>query len=258
AFGLKTGLYSLKRANECFDREELENELKKVILPKNTKICLTGIGKVGYGAQEIIDLLPLKEVTPEAYLNERFDSPVYTHLRSADYYSTIEKESFDKAEFYANPSEYKSILSRYIETTDIYLACHFWSQKSPKLLSQVDLQKAKNLKIIGDISCDIADPIASTLRPSTIASPLYGYDPIAHKEVDFMTEGAITVMAVDNLPCELPREASEDFGKQLIKNVFPHLFTGDKDGVIDRGSETTKEGKLNQHYAFLQDYVDGK
>jgi saccharopine dehydrogenase (NAD+, L-lysine-forming) len=258
AFGLKTGLYSLKRANECFDREELENELKKVILPKNTKICLTGVGKVGYGAQEIIDLLPLKEVTPEAYLNERFDSPVYTHLRSADYYSTIEKESFDKAGFYANPSEYKSILSRYIETTDIYLACHFWSQKSPKLLSQVELQKAKNLKIIGDISCDIADPIASTLRPSTIASPLYGYDPIAHKEVDFMTEGAITVMAVDNLPCELPREASEDFGKQLIKNVFPHLFTGDKDGVIDRGSETTKEGKLNQHYSFLQDYVDGK
>ncbi|MFA7274492.1 MAG: NAD(P)-dependent oxidoreductase [Crocinitomicaceae bacterium] len=257
AYGLKTKRFELKRAKDCFDREEMESELAKVNFEANTKIVITGFGKVGYGAQEIMDLIPIMEVGPEEFLTQKFDEPVFTHLETSDYYCRKSDGSFDKSDFYKNPQEYISCLHRYIETADLYMACHFWNNLSPKLLTQEDLKKAKNLKVVADISCDINDPIASTLRSSTIADPLYGYNAENHVEADWQLDENIVVMAVDNLPCELPKESSEDFGNQLINNILPHLLTGDKDGIIYKGSETTIDGKLNEDYGFLQDYVDG-
>lgn len=258
-FGLKHGLYDLKPANMCADRKEMEAELQKVILPKHTRILLTGFGRVGHGAVEIIDQLPIKEVSPEEYLKGEFDEPVYTHLEVEDYFERKNGGEFDKSEFYSSPDLYRSSFAKYINKTDLYVPCHYWNNKADFILKQSDLQRADNrITVVADISCDIAGPIACTVRPSKISDPIYGYDPATGQESDFMKDGVVAVMAVDNLPCELPKDASADFGNELIKEVFPALLRMDVHGMIDKGSETTLEGKLNEPFLYLQDYLDGK
>jgi saccharopine dehydrogenase (NAD+, L-lysine forming) len=257
-YGKKNGTFDLKRAHECFDRKEMEEQLKLVKLDKNLKIVITGFGKVGYGAREILDLLPILEVSPEEFLEKTFDQPVYTHLETEDYYHKKSDGSFSKSDFYTHPKEYEAVLNKYVSVADMYIACHFWSNESPILLSQDDLKAAKNLKVVADISCDVCGPIACTMRSSSIDEPLYGYDAKTNQEADWKKEENIVVMAVDNLPCELPKEASEDFGLQLMNNVIPHLLNGDPEGRIFRASESNLDGKLNEQFGYLQDYVDGK
>ncbi len=258
-FGQKHGYYNLKRANQCVNRVEVEEELKKVELPANTKIVLTGFGRVGHGAREILDLLPITEVSPEEFLNKKFDSPVYTQLELEDYYDPKNGGEFDKKEFYSTPENYKSSFGKYVSEADMYIPCHYWSDKADVIITNDDLKKEnRRISVIADISCDIAGPIASTIRPSAIASPVYGYDPQTQSEVDFMNENAIAVMAVDNLPCELPLDASEDFGNELIKEVFDSLLLEDTSKMIERGSETDLNGNLMPNYTYLQDYVVGK
>jgi len=258
AFGLKHQLYDLKAANLCADRKEVEEELKKVVLPADTKIVVTGFGRVGNGAREILDLLPIKEVSPEEFLNQTFSSPVFTQLEVEDYYGRKDGKPFDKKEFYTNPSIYKSTFARYAFEASMYIPCHYWSNASPVILTNEDLKSEKSkLTVVADISCDIASAIACTIRPSTIKSPIYGYDPNSNTEVDFMQKGAVAVMAVDNLPCELPLDASQDFGQELIKNVFPALLEEDVDKIIERGSETNKKGELTPLFEYLSEYVAG-
>lgn len=258
SYGLKSGAYNLKRACDCFDRAEMEDEVKKVVLPKNFKMVLTGFGRVGYGAREVVELLDITEVGPEEFLNEEFDGPVFTHLETYDYYRNAKTKEYNKKEFYANPELYEANLAAYVNEADMYVACHYWSENSPKLLTNEDLRAASKLKVVADISCDIAGPIPCTVRPSTIAEPVYGYNPQTEKEDDWQKDGNILVMAVDNLPCELPKEASEDFGNQLIGGVMPYLLGSDPEGIIDRASETTNEGTLNEPFSYLQSYVEGK
>jgi len=259
AMGLKTGLFEIKPANKCADRKEMEAEMSKIVLPDNTKIVLTGFGRVGHGAREIIDILPIKEVTPDEFMKNKFNEPVFTHLEVEDYYGRKDGKPFDKSEFYSNPELYKSTFTRFLPEMDMYIPCHFWSNRSPFIITREDLKNENlRLSVVADISCDIDGPVACTIRPSKIADPIYGYDPISETEVDFKTEGSIAVMAVDNLPCELPLDASEDFGNELMRHVLPALLKEDPDNMIGRASETTTDGQLTEYYSYLQDYVDGK
>lgn len=257
-FGLKKNLYELKPAHKCRDRKEMEAEMSKIILPSNTAIVLTGFGRVGHGAREVIDLLPIKEVSPEEYLSQNFTEPVFTQLEVEDYFARKDGKPFDKYEFYSTPEIYRSTFNRYIEKSDIYIPCHFWSNKSPFILTNEDLATPDlRLSVVADISCDIAGPIACTIRSSKIADPIYGYNPATKKEDDYKKLGVIAVMAVDNLPCELPLDASEDFGNELMRNVLPALLKEDLDNIIDRASETTLEGNLTENFKYLQAYADG-
>jgi len=258
-YGLKHGLYTLKAANLCADRKEVEQELKKVSLPKNTKIVLTGYGRVGHGAREILDLLPIKEVSPSEFLKNEFNQAVYTHLELEDYYDKKAGGDFNKKEFYSTPELYKSSFSKYLSEADMYIPCHYWSDKADFIFTREDLKKDDvRLSVVADISCDIDGPVACTIRPSKIADPIYGYNPTSESEDDFRKEGVIAVMAVDNLPCELPLDASEDFGSELIKEVIPSLIGDDDDLMIAKGSETTLEGKLSEYFEYLSDYIAGK
>jgi saccharopine dehydrogenase (NAD+, L-lysine-forming) len=258
-FGLKHKLFSIKEANKCVDRKEVEEELKKVSLPNDTKIVVTGYGRVGHGAREILDLLPIKEVSPEEFLNQSFDTPVYTQLEVEDYYSRKDGGDFNKKEFYSTPEIYKSSFSRYSKVANMYIPCHFWNNASPYILTKEDL-KANDCKltVVADISCDIDEPIGCTIRPSKIADPIYGYNPLTGEEEDYMKEGVIAVMAVDNLPCELPLDASQDFGNEMIKFILPALFGEDPDDIIGRASETNLQGNLNPLLEYLRDYVEGE
>lgn len=256
AFGLKNNLYTIKKASECHDRKELEEELKKVVLPANTKVVATGFGRVGFGAREILHLLPIMEVAPDEFAND-FNQAVFTHLEVGDYFARKDRQEFDKKDFYANPEAYKSIFPSYAAKADMYIACHFWSNKSPNILTQEDLQNGNHrLKVVADISCDIAGPIATTVRPSTILDPIYGYNPVTGEESDFMDDDNIAVMAVDNLPCELPKDASEDFGNDFIQFILPNFFNGDPDRILERGSETNLDGELTPGFTYLKEYVN--
>lgn len=258
-YGLKHNLYNLKPANECANRKEVEEELKKVVLPNNTKIVLTGFGRVGHGAREIMGLLPIKEVSPEEFLTQDFNEPVFAHLEVEDYYTRTDGSDFEKSVFYKEPELFDSTFPRYLSQADMYIPCHYWSAKADFIFTREDL-KADNvrLSVVADISCDIDGPVACTIRPSKIADPIYGYDPMNEKETDFMSENAIAVMAVDNLPCELPLDASDDFGSELIKEVFPALLKDDKDAIIERASQTTLTGELSSYFSYLDAYVAGK
>ena len=252
------GRYVLKPAHACFDRIEVENELKKVNLPADFRIVLTGFGRVGHGAAEIIRLLPIQQKTPTEFLEGQFSQPIYTQLQSVDYYANKLEQSFDKKHFYKHPENYISIFPKFLALCDMYIPCHFWDSRSPKIIVQADLNVPnRRVKVIADISCDTAGPIASTIRASKISDPIYGYDPATGLEVNFMNEEAVAVMAIDNLPCELPRDASEGFGEELIKSVLPKLLGDDSDRILERGSETNKNGELMPEFYYLKEYVSG-
>lgn len=256
-YGLKYNLYQLPKAESLLDQKALITELKKIKLP-NIKILLTGKGRVGNGAKEILDGIGLKKVSVSEYLSDTFKEPVYCQIDASDYNKRKDGARGNKLDFFKNPGEYKSNFFRFAEVTDFYIAGHFYGDGAPYLYTREDAKQPRfKIKVVADVSCDIDGPVASTIRPSTIADPIYGYDPHSETETDFMSENAIAVMAVDNLPCELPRDASVGFGEAFSKYVIPSFFNNDKDGVLER-ARMTQNGKLTERYAYLQDYVDGK
>ena len=257
AAGKKFGWFDLKPAHLCHDRIEVEEELKKVRFPADCKMLITGTGRVAQGALEIMELLPIKEVTKEAYLNESFGEPVYTHLSAIDYVQTKDGSEGSREEFYEFPERYMPDFMKYAKETDLYIPCHYWNEQSPIIFSKEDARDPDfRIKLVADISCDIDGPIASTIRPSTVANPHYGYDPITESETDFENPKSIGVMAIDNLPCELPKDASEDFGRELINNILPELLSVKNSNIVKRATQTTPEGELGEHYQYLSDFVD--
>ena len=255
AFGIKYELFNLAKAETLKDQNALIERLKRNVLP-NIKIVLTGHGKVGLGAKEMLDAMKLKEVSIQDYLSKIYDKPVYTHIDIEDYNQRIDGKLFDKKDFYTNPDKYTSNFERFSKVSDIFMAGHFYGNGAPAILTQEMLKSATNkIKIVADISCDVEGPIACTLRSSTIAEPLYGYYPAENKEVDFMHPAAIVVMAVDNLPCELPKDSSEGFGEMFLEHVIPAFFNNDKDGVLQR-AKITENGKLTERFLYLKDYVE--
>ncbi|MEQ6167053.1 NAD(P)-dependent oxidoreductase [Ekhidna sp. MALMAid0563] len=257
-FGKRYHLFNLRRANECFDYEDLKTEFKKINLP-NIKIALTGGGRVTKGAMEVLLGAGISQVTPHDYLTERFDEPVFTQLNSRDYNKRKDGGEFLRNEFYKNPELYEGDFLKYTRVTDILIACAFWDPAAPVLFHREDIIKDDfDIKVIADITCDIEGSIPSTKKPSTIDDPIYDYNPSDDEiEQPLTDEGNITVMAVDNLPCELPRDASQSFGDQFLENVVEHLLGKDDKGIINRAT-ITEGGALTEKYGYLQDYVDGK
>ena len=257
AYGLKYDLFQLPKAESLLDQQALIAELKKIELP-NIKILLTGKGRVGNGAKEMLDAMGLREVSSNEYLTNTFQEPVYCQIDVSYYVKRKDGIKGNKADFFQNPGEYQSDFFRYAKVTDFYIAGHFYGDGAPYLYTREDVKHPDfKIKVVADISCDIDGPVASTIRPSTIAEPIYGYDPATESETDYKAEDAIAVMAVDNLPCELPRDASVGFGEAFSKHVIPSFFNKDKDGILQR-ARMTQNGRLTPRYAYLQDYVDGQ
>jgi alanine dehydrogenase len=175
-----------------------------------------------------------------------------------DYNKRKDGKVIGKNDFYENPTEYTSDFERFTKVSDIFIAGHFYANNAPYILTREMLQAHDcNIKIVADISCDVNGPIACTIKASTIAEPLFGYLPSENKEVDVFHPAAVVVMSVDNLPCELPKDASEGFGEMFMKHVIPAFFNGDKDGILQR-AKMTENGKLTERFRYLQEYVDGK
>ena len=258
ALGLRDGLFNLPKVETLADLNEVKAELDKITIP-NIKILLTGTGKVAYGAKEILDHLGVKEISDALYLTSQFTEPVYVMADVMEYAKRKDGKVGDKWEFYKDPTGYESNFMAYAQETDYFIAGHFYGNGAPYLFSREDAKSQSfRINLVADISCDIDGPVASTIRPSTIADPFYGYSPQTEQEVAFDAKDAITVMAVDNLPCELPKDASEGFGEAFVEYVIPAFFNNDKDGILERARITTEDGQLTERFKYLQSYVDGE
>ncbi|MFY9242928.1 MAG: NAD(P)-dependent oxidoreductase [Polaribacter sp.] len=257
AIGLTNETFNLPKAETLDSQKELIAELQKINL-NNIKILLTGNGKVAYGAKEMLDAMSIKQVSVEEYVTQNFNEPVYCLVDVLDYNKRKDGKVFDNFDFYNHPELYESDFMRFAKVTDFFIAGHFYGNGAPYLFTREDAKQPDfNIKFVADISCDVDGPVASTIRASTIAEPIYGYHPEKEIEVDYKDKNAIVVMAVDNLPCELPKDASEGFGEMFLENVIPAFFNNDKDGVLER-AKMTENGKLIERFSYLQDYIDGK
>jgi len=260
AYGLRYGLFDLKPAQLCHDKKELFEELKKISLP-NIKVVVTGGGRVANGACETMGALNLRKVTPYEFLNYTFREPVYTQIHSEDYYESRDKSPYSSWDFHNHPESYRCFFSdpnSFATVTDLLVHCTFWDPRADILFSKSRMRDPDfRISVIADVTCDLNGSIPSTSRPSTIEDKFYGYDPMTEEEVEPFKPSAITVMAVDNLPCELPRDASDGFGKHLLERVLPSLVGEDQDGLIERATIVDK-GELMPRFEYLHDYILGK
>ncbi|MAZ55810.1 MAG: alanine dehydrogenase [Flavobacteriales bacterium] len=253
AYANKTDAYKLPPPQLVRDKKELYNELKNIVLPQDFKIILTGTGRVANGAIEVLDEIGVKKVSKLDFLTKVFTEPVYVQLDCLDYYERIDNEIGSKKHFYNYPNQYKSILLKYAKIANMLITGHYFAPNNPVILSKSDIQHNKfNIEVIADISCDIDGPIGSTIRPSTISEPVYGYNTSKGVEDDYKKDGVVAVMAVDNLPCALPRDASRHFGNVFIRRILPNLIQ--MGSLINRAS-ITFDGKLTNRFNYLSDYV---
>ena len=252
-YGLKKNLFVIPKAIELKDRFEFNQTLKQIKIP-NIKILLSGKGRVGSGTKEVLDFLKIKQVSTSDFIHKHFDEPVYTNIDVLDYnYSNSIDNSISN--FYNFPEKFESTFYKFSSVADIYFAGHYHNPKAPKLITINDMKKSSfNIDVVADISCDIDGPIACTIRPSTIDDPIYGFHKSNLIECDFLDPDAIAVMAVDNLPCELPRDSSEMFGEMFLKYVIPSFYNDDIDDIL-KNSQMTLNGKLTPRFKYLSDYV---
>jgi len=258
AFGKRSGAYTLRRAHSCHDMDEFFGELNHVVLP-NLKILITGGGRVANGAMEVLNHLEIKKVSPQDFLKNKYNEPVYSQIDPWHYVKRKNKDVFDLEHFVKFPDEYESTFLPYTKVTDILVCCHYWDPEAPVFMTVDNIKDSNfNIKLIADISCDVNGPIPTTIRASNIENPFYGIDPTTGQEDNPFDEKNITVMAVDNLPGEAPRNSSISFANDLISKVFPSLFRKDDEQVIKRACITSSKGKLTKRFSYLQDYLDGE
>ena len=253
AYGLKNNTFSIPKAIDLKDRQEFNSILKSLSIP-NMKILLTGKGRVGSGTKEVLDFLKIKQVSAHDFINETFNESVYVNIDVLDYNYSDSIEN-TVSNFYNYPEKFRSTFSKFLSVSDIYFAGHYHNPKAPKLITLDDIKNPDfNIQVIADISCDIDGPIASTIRPSTIENPTYGFHKEKLVECNFLDKNALAVMAVDNLPCELPRDSSEMFGEMFLMYVIPSFFNNDQENIL-MNSKITSEGSLTERFAYLSDYI---
>jgi len=212
---------------------------------------------VAGGAMETLSVCDIVQVSPEEFLKREFDVPVVCQIGPEDYMRHRNGDDFRFEHFIAHPEEYESAFLPFTAVTDILITGHFWDHRSPVFFSKEDMKKSDfRITVVADISCDINGPVPSTLRATTISDPFYGYNPQQGiEEPPFTRPTNITVMSIDNLPGELPRDASLDFGRQLMTETLQDLFSKPDSDIIRRAT-ILKKGKLTPEFAYLEDYLN--
>lgn len=255
AYGNRTGLYSLDRVYKERSFRELIHHYFGLRLP-NVKIAITGSGRVAHGILEIMNLMGIHEVEPDDYLRRRFSYPVYTQLKGPDLYRHKKTGTYDREDFHDHPGDYECRFLPYAAQTDILMNGIYWDKDVPRLFEKKDVAADDFIiQTIADITDDADGSVPINLGDQTIEDPVYGVDRNTLLKTPPYQTGSIDVMAVGNLPNELPRDASRYFGEQLIKFVLEDLVKGSSD-IIERAT-MTNEGKLTPLYNYLEDYAAG-
>lgn len=253
AYGNRTGLFHLERVYKQRSFRELIHTYFGLHIP-NVKIAVTGSGRVAHGIVEIMNLVGIHEVEPDEYLARRFAYPVYTQLKGADLYRKKQSGTYSRLDFHENPTDYESVFLPFSEQTDILLNGMYWEKNIPRLFEKEDIQSERFIiQTIADIADDINGSVPINLGDQSIEDPVYGVDRLTFQKTSPYLENSIDIMAVGNLPNELPRDASRYFGEQLIKYVLEPLLQGGS-SVIERAT-ITRQGKLTPAFDYLKDYA---
>lgn len=255
-YGARTGDYSLKRMKHCHDYAEAKEIYKNLELPP-IKIVLTGMGRVANGAAQVLKDMGITKVSTEDFLDNEFANAVYTQLDCKDYAARKDGNAFDLNDFFQNPQDYESIFLPYTQESDVMINGIYWDNSAPAFFTKEQMRDHDfRIKVIADVTCDIApvSSIPSTLHASTIANPVFGYDPVAETAVLPYQTGTIDMMTIDNLPNELPRDASTAFGDQFIEHIFEELIHQKEGGVIERAT-VAEGGDLGKHFEYLRDFI---
>src|SRR5436190_9102271 len=254
AYGNRTGLYKLDRVYKQRSFRELIHNYFGLRLP-NVKIAITGSGRVAHGVLEIMNLMGIHEVEPDEYLKRRFSYPVYTQLKAADLYQSKITGKYSRPEFHDHPENYECLFLPYTEQTDILMNGVYWDKTVPRLFEKKDVHpETFIIQTIADITDDAEGSVPINLGDQTIEDPVYGVDKKTLAKTEPYLRSSIDVMAVGNLPNELPRDASRYFGEQLIKFVLEDLLKGGSQ-IITRAT-IAKNGKLTAPFEYLTDYVE--
>ncbi len=259
AYGARTGAYSLTRMKDLHDYAHARNLYQTIQLPP-VRVVVTGTGRVASGAVEVLRDLGLKQVSPNNYLKKNFNTAVFTQLSPTEYVERKDSLPFKKSDFYAHPDRYKSIFAPFYQKTDVFINGIFYDKKAPMFFTSDEMtQKDFKIKTISDISCDLMphSSVPSTIRATTIDAPFYGFDPISKQETLPFQENSIDMMTIDNLPNELPRDASEFFGTQFMANILPELLKA-KDSIVLQKATIAENGQLTDRFHYLQAFVDAE
>lgn len=254
--GFRTSRFRLRQMIDCLNFAEAQKELEKLDLP-NTKIVLTGTGRVSEGAAFMLDVIGIKKVSPYNFCYNEFDEPVYTQLGSADMYYKDEQEKFDAADYHAHPDLYESAFYPFTKAANVMINGIYWDKRIPVFFTKEQMKEADfRIKTISDITCDIApdSSIPCTVYASSIADPYYGYHPASESLMQTFLPESIDMMAIDNLPNELPRDASEDFGNMLVSRVLPEFRKADGSSILAKAT-IVSAGKLCEDYLYMSDYA---
>lgn len=256
-YGKKTALYDIKRASDCKDLDELKSELKNVQLPP-IKIVVTGAGRVGKGVKEILLELNILEVETYEFLHLYFEEPVFTVLSTSDYNRRKVDGGYNREEFYSYPEKYESHFLKFAEAGEMLIAAAYWNPDAPRLFELEDINSPDfSISVIADVTCDIDGSIPTTVRVSNILDPVFDIDRETGKEIPaFGSQTSISVMAIDNLPCELPRESSRAFGQMLEQWVIPDLLK-ENAPILERAT-VARDGDLTLEFMYLRDFVDSQ
>ncbi len=258
-YGKRTGSFTLKRMHQCYDYAAAKAQFEYINFPP-IKIVLTGMGRVASGAAKVLKDMGIPQVPPHDFLIKDFGHIVFTQLDCKDYVAKKDGSKFELTHFFNNPTEYKSIFAPYSKAAHLMINGIYWDSQAPPFFTKAAMKSDDfSIEVIADVTCDIAPEasIPATLKPSTIADPIFGYDAFTESEIHPFQRHSIDMMTIDNLPNELPRDASESFGSQFIESVLDDLLNPSKDGVIERGT-MTKDGQLTERFRYLSDYVQGK
>lgn len=258
ALGKKTGAFDIPRMNSFFEYTNVKAFYKTLNLPY-FKTVLTGNGRVGQGALEVLLDLGISQVSPEDFLEKTYDKPVFTQLEISDYAKTKDKSPFKKQRFYANPESFESKFISFTKVADLFINGIYWDNRAPRFFTIEDIEKDSfKIKVIADVTCDIA-PISSvptTIKASTIKDPVFGFDRKKKKETVAYLPGTIDMMTIDNLPSELPRDASSAFGEMFINYVLEGLLN-EQEGTMITGATITNHGALTEPFYYLENYLKG-
>ncbi len=254
-FGLRTGLYELPRLKTLLHYEDAVNIYKNFKLPP-LKIVLTGHGRVASGAIQVLSDMGIEKINPYDFLSKKFDKPVFTQLKPEDYAAPADNSKYNKQDFYTQPEKYVSVFAPYYRTADIFINGIFYEKNAPAFFSSEEMQQPDfKIKMIADISCDLIphSSIPSTLRATTIAQPFFGYHPEKKTETSPFDADAVMMMTIDNLPNELPRDASVYFGEQFIAHILPELLK--ENSEVIQNATIAENGQLTPGFNYLADYV---
>ncbi|MFY7964788.1 MAG: NAD(P)-dependent oxidoreductase [Chitinophagaceae bacterium] len=252
-YGNRTKEYNLERVHLIKDYRQLIHTYFGLKLP-NVKIAVTGNGRVAHGIVEVMNLMDVQEVEPDEFKEQQFPYPVYVHLKGADLYKHKETGKYKRLDFHQNPSNYECIFKEYLPLTDILLNGVYWDKNIPRLFEWDDLKEANfNIKTIADITDDYNGSVPCNIGDTNIENPVYGVDKTTFEKTEPYLSNSIDIMAVGNLPNELPRDASRYFGEQLIKYVLDDLIKGGSP-TLDNATMLNK-GVLTEPFGYMKEYA---